>query len=51
VLNGDRISIIIGVVIGGTGTRFLEDGNLLVTSVITIFCAVVTRGMWALIKK
>jgi hypothetical protein len=40
-----------GVVIAGIGTRFLEDGNLLITSVITIFCALVSRGIWTLIKK
>lgn len=48
---GNRISIAVGVIIAGVGTRFLEDGNLLVTSVITLFCATVTRLIWELIKK
>ena len=50
-MSGDRISLIIGVLISAFGTRKLEDGNLLVTSVITIFCMAVTRGIWELIKK
>ncbi len=50
-LTGDRLSILLGILIGGVWTRFLEDGNLLVTSVITLFCATVTRLIWELIKK
>ena len=50
-ITGNRISSAVGLVIGAIGTRFLEDGNLLVTSVITLFCATVTRLMWELIKK
>ena len=50
-MSGDRLSIIIGVLIAAFGTRSLEDGNLLVTAVITIFCAAVTRGLWEVIKK
>jgi hypothetical protein len=51
VISGNRISIAVGVLIAGVGTRFLEDGNLLVTSVITLFCATTTRLTWELIKK
>jgi hypothetical protein len=50
-MSGDRISLIIGVLISAFGTRKLEDGNLLVTSVITIFCMAVTRGIWEVVKK
>ena len=50
-ITGNRISIAIGLVIGAIGTRFLEDGNLLVTSVITLFCATVTRLTWEMAKK
>ena len=50
-ISGNRISIAIGLVIGAIGTRFLEDGNLLVTSVITLFCATVTRLTWEMAKK
>jgi len=31
----NKIATVIGILIGGVGTRFLEDGNLLVTTVIT----------------
>jgi len=47
----DRVSIIVGVLFAGIVTRFMEDGNLLITTVFTIFCATVTRFTWALIKK
>jgi len=47
----DRISIIAGVLFAGIVTRFMEDGNLLITTVFTIFCGTVTRLTWALIKK
>lgn len=50
-MSGDRISLIIGVLISAFGSRTLEDGNLLVTSVVTIFCVAVSRGVWELIKK
>ena len=50
-VTGDRLSILLGILIGGVWTRFLEDGNLLVTSVITIFCATATRFTWELFKK
>ena len=50
-MSGDRLSIVIGVLIAAFGTRSLEDGNLLVTAVITIFCAALTRGLWEIFKK
>jgi hypothetical protein len=50
-LTADRISILVGVLFAGVVTRFMEDGNLLITSVFTIFCGTVTRVMWAVIKK
>ncbi len=50
-LSGNRVSIVAGVLLAFIGTRFLEDGNLLVTSVITIFCATATRFTWELFKK
>jgi hypothetical protein len=31
----NKVATIIGILIGGVGTRFLEDGNLLVTTVFT----------------
>ncbi len=50
-LTGDKLSTLLGILIGGVWTRFLEDGNLLLTSVITLFCAAVTRFTWELINK
>ena len=50
-LSGNRVSIVAGVLLAFIGTRFLEDGNLLVTSVITLFCATVTRLTWEIMKK
>ena len=35
VIRENKVATIIGILIGGVGTRFLEDGNLLVTSVLT----------------
>ena len=35
VIKENKVATIIGILIGGVGTRFLEDGNLLVTSVLT----------------
>ncbi len=31
----NKVATVIGILIGGVGTRFLEDGNLLVTTVLT----------------
>ena len=35
VMRENKLVTVIGILIGGVGTRFLEDGNLLVTSVLT----------------
>jgi hypothetical protein len=37
VIRENKVATIIGALIGGVGTRFLEDGNLLVTTVLTGF--------------
>jgi ABC-type sulfate transport system permease subunit len=37
--NKEQIALIFGVAIGWAITRTFEDGNLLVTTVVTIFCA------------
>jgi len=34
-IRDNKVATVIGILIGGVGTRFLEDGNLLVTSVLT----------------
>ena len=35
VIRENKVATVIGILIGGVGTRFLEDGNLLVTSLLT----------------
>ena len=50
-MTGDRVSVVIGVIIAAIGTRKLEDGNLLLVSVITIFSVLVVRLGWELIKR
>jgi hypothetical protein len=42
---------VIGILIGGVGTRFLEDGNLLVTSVLTGFTMSATLAIRVVTKK
>jgi uncharacterized membrane protein len=47
----NKIATVIGILIGGVGTRFLEDGNLLVTTVITGFATVGTLCVWLITKQ
>jgi uncharacterized membrane protein len=47
----NKIATVIGILIGGVGTRFLEDGNLLVTTVLTGIIATFTVGLSIAIKK
>ena len=47
----NKVATIIGLLIGGVGTRFLEDGNLLVTTVITGMSTLATVIWWLLMKK
>jgi hypothetical protein len=51
VIRENKIATIIGILIGGVGTRFLEDGNLLVTSVLTGMTTVGTLVVWLAMKK
>jgi len=51
VLNGNRVSIVAGVLIAFIGTRFLEDGNLLITGVAILLAAMMTRTFWEAIKR
>ena len=37
VIRENKIATVIGILIGGVGTRFLEDSNLLVTIALTVF--------------
>ena len=47
----NKLATVIGILIGGVGTRILEDGNLLVTSVLTGMTTVGTLVVWLAMKK
>jgi hypothetical protein len=47
----NKLATVIGILSGGVGTRFLEDGNLLVTSVLTGMTTVGTLLVWLAMKK
>ena len=49
--NGNRVSIIAGVLLAFILTRFLEDGNLLITGVATLLAATMTRSFWEVVKR
>jgi uncharacterized membrane protein len=51
VIRENKVATVIGILIGGVGTRFLEDGNLLVTTVLTGMTTVSTLVVWLLVKK
>jgi len=50
-IRNNKAAIIIGILIGGVGTRFLEDGNLLVTTVLTGMTTTATVIVWLIINK
>ena len=47
----NKTATIIGILIGGVATRFLEDSNLLVNGVLTGIMTVVTLVVWIPVKK
>ena len=47
----NKVATVIGILIGGVWTRFLEDGNLLVTTVLTGIAMVVTLFSWFAVKR
>jgi uncharacterized membrane protein len=47
----NKLATFIGILIGGVATRFLEDGNLLVTTVLTGITTVGTLIAWLLLGK
>jgi len=51
VIRENKVATVIGILIGGVGTRFLEDGNLLVTSVLTGMSTVGVLVVWALTRS
>jgi hypothetical protein len=51
VIRENKLATVIGILIGGVGTRFLEDGNLLVTTVLTGMSTVGVLVVWLLLKR
>ena len=47
----NRVATVVGILIGGVATRFLEDGNLLVTTVLTGMTTTATLVGWFALKK
>jgi uncharacterized membrane protein len=47
----NKVATMIGILLGGVGTRFLEDGNLLVTTVLTGITFVITIVCWVILKE
>jgi hypothetical protein len=51
VIRENKVATVIGILIGGVATRFLEDGNLLVTTVLTGMSTAVTLAVWLFLKR
>jgi hypothetical protein len=47
----NKAATVIGILIGGVGTRFLEDGNLLVSAVISVITALMILEIGIVVKK
>jgi uncharacterized membrane protein len=47
----NKVATVIGILIGGVATRFLEDGNLLVTTALTGICTVGVLVTWLTFRK
>jgi hypothetical protein len=47
----NKAATVIGILIGGVGTRFLEDGNLLVTTVLTGMTTTATLVAWLVLQR
>ena len=52
-MSGNKVAALFGGIAGAIFTRipYMEDGNLLVTSVIVVVSALVTRTLWVILKK
>ena len=46
----NKAATVIGILIGGVGTRFLEDGNLLVTTALTGMTTTATLAVWLILR-
>ena len=51
VLRNNRIALLFGAMVGVIGTRFMEDGNLLVTSVLVILTTTISLCISLLLKR
>ena len=51
VIRENKVATVIGILIGGVGTRFLEDGNLLVTTVLTGMSTMGVLVVWLVVKR
>jgi uncharacterized membrane protein len=51
VIRENKVATVIGILIGGVGTRFLEDGNLLVTCALTGMSVVGVLAAWLGLRK
>jgi len=49
-IRGNKVATVIGILIGGIWTRFLEDGNLLVTTVLTGLSTTFMILIWSIAK-
>jgi hypothetical protein len=47
----NKWSLGIGALIAAVGTRFMEDGNLLVTSVCVLLSALITYSLWRISRR
>ena len=52
-MSGKKVAALVGGIAGAIFTRipYMEDGNLLVTSVIVIVSALVARTLWVILQK
>jgi hypothetical protein len=46
----NKFATVIGILIGGVATRFLEDGNLLVTTVLTGMTSILALTVGVMLK-
>ncbi|CAN2189119.1 COG4270 Predicted membrane protein [Candidatus Nanopelagicaceae bacterium] len=46
----NKVATVIGILIGGVATRFLEDGNLLVTMVLTVITTIIAITLYGFLK-
>jgi uncharacterized membrane protein len=51
IIISNKFAVALGILIGAVATRFLEDGNLLVTSVLTAMTTTITVLAWLILKK